>query len=205
VVELNKLNMPHRRLLVVLGSAIVLMSAPTARASIISGGSGQLNGSPVNAYVELDASQHLLSIGFQLSGAAVRNPGTTDTAVFLTLPIQASVTPFTEQAFLEGAGTQTFLEGLTSQQQYILRQPSQYALPSLPALVPHSYQFSYDRVNDQYFMSIGQFASTAVPEPGSLSWWGYRGSPWLPGDEGCLSKSAGVAGTKISIQRKKCL
>jgi PEP-CTERM motif len=80
-----------------------------------------------------------------------------------------------QQAFLEGAGTQTFLKGLSSQQQYVLRQPSQYALPSLPALVPHSYQFSYDPVNDQYFMSIGQFASTAVPEPGSLSLLGLSG------------------------------
>ena len=76
----------------------MLVPCENARGAVITGSSGALNGQPVTTFVETNASNQLSAVGFQVSGAAVRNPGTGPADVFLTLPSQASGTGFTTLA-----------------------------------------------------------------------------------------------------------
>jgi hypothetical protein len=65
-----------------------------AQGDIIPGTSVLLNGHPVTAFAEVDASNRLSSVGFQVSGAAVRDPGAEHAALFLSLPSEGSGTGF---------------------------------------------------------------------------------------------------------------
>jgi hypothetical protein len=74
---------------------LALLSATAgARGDILPGGTGVLNGSPVSAYVERGFNNQTISVGFKMSGAAVRNPGPTDTVVVLSVPFQSYGYPF---------------------------------------------------------------------------------------------------------------
>ncbi len=74
-----------------------------------------------------------------------------------------------QEIFLEPMLTKSYLESLSGSSTFTIRQPGQYALPTLPALVPRNAQYSYDGTSDLYTISVGDFFSpTAVPEPGSF-------------------------------------
>lgn len=74
-----------------------------------------------------------------------------------------------EEIFLEPMLTKSYLESLSGSSTFTIRQPGQYALPTLPALVPGSAQYSYDSTTDLYTITVGDFFSPiAVPEPGSF-------------------------------------
>jgi hypothetical protein len=71
-----------------------LMPVGVVRGATIIGTSDALNGHAVSAFADVDPSNRLNAVGFLMSGAAVRNPGTPPAALFLTLPSQASGTGF---------------------------------------------------------------------------------------------------------------
>src|SRR5690348_14444530 len=73
----------------------MLIPAKHAQGGVIAGSSGTLNGQSVAAFADTNASNQLSSVGFQVSGGAVRSPGTEEAEVFLTLPSQAAGTGFT--------------------------------------------------------------------------------------------------------------
>jgi hypothetical protein len=77
----------------VAGVATMSLSAP-GHAEVIAGGSGMMNGHPVSAFIETGADNKITSVGFKLSGAAVRDPGHVDAVAVLTLPPQAVGAPF---------------------------------------------------------------------------------------------------------------
>ena len=238
-----------------------LVSPHFAQGGIITGTTVLQNGHPVTAFADVDAGNQLNAAGFQVSGAAVRDPGDEPSRLFLQLPSEASGTGFQilefgwnpqgheppgiydvphfdfhfyyisdseriaipagqtfpvdpqflpanygqpgptvpamgghsfdltspefnggsftqtliygyhngQEIFLEPMLTQAYLEGLSGSSVSEIRQPSQYALPAIPALVPASVQYAYSSANDLYTISVGDFFTpTAVPEPGSL-------------------------------------
>lgn len=71
-----------------------VVSQNVARSAIISGSSELINGHPVTAFADVGPGNQLTAVGFQFSGAVVRDPGTDHAAIFLTLPSQASATGF---------------------------------------------------------------------------------------------------------------
>lgn len=69
--------------------------------------------------------------------------------------------------------TQAWLGALaaagSNSQSFAIRQPAQYALPTLPTLVPTTLQLSYDRTSDMYAVGLADLVTAqAVPEPGTL-------------------------------------
>lgn len=75
--------------------ALTVFALPDgAQGAIIPGTSDLLNGHPVTTFADVDGSNRLNSVGFQVSGAAVRDPGPDHAALFLTLPPEAAGTGF---------------------------------------------------------------------------------------------------------------
>lgn len=240
---------------------LVLISLP-AQGTIITGTSDLLNGHPVTVFADVNGNNQLNSVGYLVSGAAVRDPGLLQTTFFLNLPSVAGTTGFTtlrfdwnpqgheppqiyglphfdfhfyyipdslrttipanetspvapqflpagysqpgptvpemgghsddltspefnggtfthtfiygyfrgQEIFLEPMLTQAYLQGLSGSSTFPIRQPRQYALTQIPALIPGSVQYAYDGANDVYAVSVGNFFSPAseVPEPGTL-------------------------------------
>lgn len=239
-----------------------LLSCSSAWAGVITGTSGSLNGALVSSFAETNSSNQLTSFGFELSGAAVRNPGADEKSVLLTLPSQAALanilemeldwnpqghpppgvydvphfdfhfyyipdsvrtsipanvnTPigpqylpagygqpqptvpnmgshavdltspefngskFTQtfiygfysghETFVEPMATQAFLESLTGTQQFAIKQPSAYALPLFPTLVPTTVDYNYNNTTDTYSIALGNFIDiTATPESGTFA------------------------------------
>jgi hypothetical protein len=76
-----------------------VVSQNEAQSAAIPGSSELINGHPVTAFADVGPGNHLTAVGFQFSGAVVRDPGTDHAAIFLTLPSQASATVFTVLQF----------------------------------------------------------------------------------------------------------
>jgi hypothetical protein len=73
---------------------ISLFTPGVAQGSTILGSSVLQNGHAVTAFVDLDASNQLSAVGYQVSGAAVRDPGDAPTRLFMTLPSEGSASGF---------------------------------------------------------------------------------------------------------------
>jgi hypothetical protein len=75
-----------------------------------------------------------------------------------------------QQIFVEPMLTRAYLQGLSGASTFAIRQPSQYALSPMPALVPGTVRHAYDSSSDLYTVSVGDFVAptAAVPEPGNL-------------------------------------
>ncbi len=235
-----------------------------SQASIVTGSSGTLNGGSVSSYADVSGS-HLNAVGYKVSGAVVRDPGSSGGELFLTLPSQASATGFTvlglewnphgheppgvydrphfdlhfyyipdskrmtipggvvgavdpkllpagysqpgptvpmmgghsvdltnaewnggiftqtfiygffegKEIFLEPMVTQAYLASLIGEEGFKIRQPGVYGQDVVPDLVPTTVTYAYDRDSDLYTISLGDFISTAVPEPSSLALLGF--------------------------------
>jgi hypothetical protein len=254
-IQMSRLTLP-----VTIG-LITLLTRDVAQSAIIPGSSVLQNGHAINAFADLDASNQLNAVGFQVSGAAIRDPGAAPTRLFMTLPSEGSESGFQvlefgwnpqgheppgvydvphfdfhfyyisgsermaipggqpvtvapqflasgygapgptvpamgghsedltgpefnggtftqtfvygffngEEIFVEPMLTQDYLMGLSGSSTFGIRQPGQYALSPLPALVAGSVRHTYDSASDLYTISVGDFFDpAAVPEPGSL-------------------------------------
>ncbi len=74
---------------------LVMFALPNgAQGAIILGTNVLLNGHSVTSFADVDENNQLNSVGFQVSGAAVRDPGSDHVALFLTLPPEAAGTGF---------------------------------------------------------------------------------------------------------------
>lgn len=85
--------MVHSKTSLLISFAAAAQMMAVAHAGIITGTSGSLNGGSVTAYADVNGSD-LNAVGFQVSGSAVRNPGSGPGSVFVDLPSQASGTGF---------------------------------------------------------------------------------------------------------------
>ncbi|MCC6587636.1 MAG: hypothetical protein IT168_13145 [Bryobacterales bacterium] len=72
----------------------MLMPAGVLRGAIITGTTDTLNGHAVSVFADVDSSNRLNNVGFLMSGAAVRDPGTPPAALYFTLPSQGAGTGF---------------------------------------------------------------------------------------------------------------
>lgn len=82
-----------RSLLGVSIGVLMLAPVPIVRGAEILGSTDTLDGHAVSSFVDWSGTQ-LNSIGFALSGSAVRDPGAQGTALFLSVPAQAAGTNF---------------------------------------------------------------------------------------------------------------
>jgi hypothetical protein len=72
-----------------------------------------------------------------------------------------------QEIFLEPMLTKAYLEALSSVARFNIRQPSQYTISTLPALVPTTGEYAYDSATDTYTIRVGDFVSlvAVLPNP----------------------------------------